>query len=187
MAELGHFIAGERVAGTSGRFADVLDPTHGTVQSRVATRLTGQELASFQATQRQVQGWLAARLGRATQLASTSTAAAAVGVLDGQYDAAVTAPVAASHYALDVLETDLADVDDGYYCACYLRAWALESHVRAHLTREHGEDWFARPAAGEELKRLWAQGQRLSAEELLAEVTGETLDFGLLLADVGIS
>ena len=60
----------------------------------------------------QVQGWLAANLGEATQLASTSTAAAAVGVLDGQYDAAITAPVAASHYALDVLATDIADVDD---------------------------------------------------------------------------
>lgn len=60
----------------------------------------------------QVQGWLAANLGHATQLASTSTAAAAVGVLDNQYDAAVTAPVAASHYPLDVLHTGIADVDD---------------------------------------------------------------------------
>lgn len=60
----------------------------------------------------QVQGWLAAHLGNATQLASTSTSAAAVGVLDEQYDAAITAPVAATHYALAVLETDIADVDD---------------------------------------------------------------------------
>ncbi len=60
----------------------------------------------------QVQGWLATHLGTATQLASTSTAAAAVGVLDGQYDAAITAPVAAEHYPLDVLRTGIADVDD---------------------------------------------------------------------------
>jgi prephenate dehydratase len=60
----------------------------------------------------QVQGWLALHLEAATQLASTSTAAAAVGVLDGQYDAAITAPVAADHYALDVLHTGIADVDD---------------------------------------------------------------------------
>jgi prephenate dehydratase len=60
----------------------------------------------------QVQGWLATHLGQAAQLASTSTAAAAVGVLDGQYDAAVTAPVAAQRYALEVLETGIADVDD---------------------------------------------------------------------------
>lgn len=60
----------------------------------------------------QVQGWLAEHLGQATQQAATSTAAAAVGVLDGDYDAAVTAPVAASHYPLDVLATDVADVAD---------------------------------------------------------------------------
>lgn len=60
----------------------------------------------------QVQGWLADHLAGATQLASTSTAAAAVGVLNGDYDAAITAPVAATHYALDVLETGIADVDD---------------------------------------------------------------------------
>ena len=60
----------------------------------------------------QVQGWLAANLGQATQLAATSTAAAAVGVLAGDYDAAITAPVAAFHYALNVLGTGLADVDD---------------------------------------------------------------------------
>jgi prephenate dehydratase len=60
----------------------------------------------------QVQRWLATHIGHATQLASTSTAAAAVGVLDGQYDAAITAPVAVNHYKLDVLETGIADVAD---------------------------------------------------------------------------
>lgn len=60
----------------------------------------------------QVQGWLRAQLPDANQFASTSTAAAAVGVLDGQFDAAVTAPVAADHYQLDVLHTGVADVDD---------------------------------------------------------------------------
>jgi prephenate dehydratase len=60
----------------------------------------------------QVQGWLAKHLSHATQLAATSTAAAAVGVLDGQCDAAITAPVAADHYDLEVLETGIADVDD---------------------------------------------------------------------------
>ncbi len=60
----------------------------------------------------QVQGWLRANLAHATQLAATSTAAAAVGVLGGEYDAAITAPVAAFHYELNVLGTGLADVDD---------------------------------------------------------------------------
>ena len=34
--ELGHFIAGRRVAGKSGRFGDVYDPNTGEVQARVA-------------------------------------------------------------------------------------------------------------------------------------------------------
>ncbi|OLF10409.1 prephenate dehydratase [Actinophytocola xanthii] len=59
----------------------------------------------------QVQGWLGEHLPAASPTAATSTAAAAVGVLEGEWDAAVTAPVAASHYALSVLATDVADVD----------------------------------------------------------------------------
>jgi prephenate dehydratase len=59
----------------------------------------------------QVQGWLVEHLGQATQAAASSTAAAAVGVAAGEWDAAVTAPVAASHYPLDVLATGVADLD----------------------------------------------------------------------------
>ncbi|MPZ80731.1 MAG: prephenate dehydratase [Actinophytocola sp.] len=59
----------------------------------------------------QVQGWLGDHLPLATQAAANSTAAAAVGVLDGEWDAAVTAPVAATHYALDTLATGVADAD----------------------------------------------------------------------------
>lgn len=59
----------------------------------------------------QVQGWLADHLPGVEQTVATSTAAAAVGVLGGEWDAAVTAPVAAGHYPLDVLATDVADVD----------------------------------------------------------------------------
>jgi prephenate dehydratase len=60
----------------------------------------------------QVQGWLDTHLPHATAVAATSTAAAAVGVTKGEHDAAVTAPVAASHYPLEVLATDIADVSD---------------------------------------------------------------------------
>ncbi|GGS18164.1 MULTISPECIES: prephenate dehydratase [Actinokineospora] len=60
----------------------------------------------------QVQGWLSANLPEATQLAATSTAGAAVGVVEGQYDAAVTAPVAATHYPLEERATDVADERD---------------------------------------------------------------------------
>lgn len=60
----------------------------------------------------QVREWLAAHLPEASQLAANSTAAAAVAVADGELDAAVTAPVAAQHYPLVELATDIADVTD---------------------------------------------------------------------------
>jgi len=36
LREIGHFVGGQRVAGTSGRFADVYDPSIGEVQAKVA-------------------------------------------------------------------------------------------------------------------------------------------------------
>jgi len=78
----------------------------------------------------------------------------------------------------------LADVDDGLYAACYLRAWALETHWRAALRERFGERWFASPEAGEWLQGLWSHGQRLSADELLADTLGEELDFARLTRSV---
>ncbi len=83
-------------------------------------------------------------------------------------------------------ETYLADLDPGFYVAAYLRAWALETHLRAHLRARFGTQWFAQREAGDALRALWRDGQRLSAEELLGELTGAELDFGALLADLGL-
>jgi hypothetical protein len=84
-------------------------------------------------------------------------------------------------------ETFLADVDPGFYCACYLRAWALETHLRSHLRERFGPAWFESAEAGDVLRRLWRDGQRLDAEELLGELTGERLDFRVVLADLGLA
>jgi hypothetical protein len=79
----------------------------------------------------------------------------------------------------------LADVDDGFYAACYLRAWALETHWRAALEERFGERWFASREAGAWLRELWRHGQRLNADELLGEALGEELDFTRLAAEYG--
>ena len=81
-------------------------------------------------------------------------------------------------------ETWLSDVDGGFYAACYLRAWALEVDWRSELSERFGADWFARGEAGAWLRDLWGRGQRLDAERLLAEVSGRTLDFGALAAEL---
>ncbi|MFC6088276.1 prephenate dehydratase [Saccharothrix lopnurensis] len=60
----------------------------------------------------QVRRWLAEHLPDAEVVATTSTAAAARAVLHGQFDAAVSAPVAVRHYPLEVLAADVADVRD---------------------------------------------------------------------------
>ena len=78
----------------------------------------------------------------------------------------------------------LADVDGGFYAACYLRAWALETHWRAALEERFGSRWFASPEAGEWLRSLWRQGQRLDAAELLAETLGGELDLAVLAAEL---
>ena len=57
----------------------------------------------------QTRGWLAAHLPDATVLSSTSTAEAAAQVARGEFDAAVSAPLAAEQHGLEILVDDIAD------------------------------------------------------------------------------
>ena len=80
--------------------------------------------------------------------------------------------------------TWLSDVDSGFYAANYIRAWAFETRLRNLLRERFGLEWFADPAAGALLREIWSQGQRLDADELLAQVTGERIDFAVMLEEV---
>lgn len=82
-------------------------------------------------------------------------------------------------------EQYLMDVDPGFYAAAYLRAWAFESRLRALLRERFGAAWFDSQQAGRLLRDLWAQGQRLDAGELLAQLGAGDLDFAVLAADLG--
>jgi prephenate dehydratase len=91
--------------------AEALLPVH----FSILTRPDGGEIrtvASHPHALAQVRLWLDEHLPNARQVASSSTAAAAVGVDAGDFDAAVTAPVAAEHYPLKILATGVADVRD---------------------------------------------------------------------------
>jgi hypothetical protein len=81
----------------------------------------------------------------------------------------------------------LSDVDPFFYCAAYIRAWALETHVRRLLSERFGELWFEEPEAGDFLKSLWEQGQSMRGDELLVELTGAELDFSALLDDLSLA
>ena len=74
-------------------------------------------------------------------------------------------------------ETDyLADVDAGFYVTDYVRAWAFEAQLQRFFREKFGSTWFARREAGSLLRELWAEGQRLTADELLKEVTSAEIE-----------
>ena len=70
----------------------------------------------------------------------------------------------------------LNDIDSGFYVTEYLRSWAFEAQLRSHLRERFGNAWFANREAGSLLRELWSQGQRYTADELLADVTGAELE-----------
>ena len=70
----------------------------------------------------------------------------------------------------------LADIDSGFYVTAYLRSWAFEAQLRAYLRERFGNTWFARREAGSLLRELWAEGQRPTADEMLADVTGASVE-----------
>jgi hypothetical protein len=82
-------------------------------------------------------------------------------------------------------ESWLVDVDEGFYAACYLRAWALEARWRRALQERFGEAWFDERRAGDWLREIWRGGQRLDADGLLAERVGaEPLEVAALAEEV---
>jgi hypothetical protein len=81
-------------------------------------------------------------------------------------------------------ETWVSDVDEGFYAACYLRAWALEVDWRGELISRFGQTWFESAEAGEWLRDLWSQGQRRDAAALLEGETGGRIDFGRLASEL---
>jgi hypothetical protein len=73
-------------------------------------------------------------------------------------------------------ESYLDDIDGSFYVIGYLRSWAFEAQLRDFLRTEYGHDWFARREAGNLLRELWSLGQAPTADELLRDVTGATLE-----------
>ena len=59
----------------------------------------------------------------------------------------------------------LADVDEGFYCTCYLRAWAFHTQIESLRRPERGRAWVTRPGAGSLRRELWGGGERRTAAE----------------------
>jgi hypothetical protein len=70
----------------------------------------------------------------------------------------------------------LADVDPGFYVTEYVRAWAFEAQLKRFFLEKFGSAWFARRDAGSLLRELWSEGQRLTADEILNELTSAEIE-----------
>lgn len=76
----------------------------------------------------------------------------------------------------------LRDLDDGFYCADYLRAWCVDAQIRARMRDQFGSRWFFDPAVGALLRAWWAEGFRWSADDL-----GAAAGVGLIRPDALIA
>ena len=82
-------------------------------------------------------------------------------------------------------EGHLADMDEGFYSADYLRAWIRSAQLRSHLVSEFGEDWWRNPGTGDLLRGLFAEGTKPSSEDIAARLGFDPLDTAPLLHELG--
>jgi hypothetical protein len=71
----------------------------------------------------------------------------------------------------------LADVDDGLYAARYLRAWLAEASLSTALRDRFGAAWWRSPEAGVFLRERWSVGLGPSAEDVVAPLGYDHLDW----------
>ena len=78
----------------------------------------------------------------------------------------------------------VADLDDHLYAATYLRSWLFEASLSGALRKRHGEAWWHDPAAGETLRRAWSRGQEWNAEDVVAHLGYDRLDWRPVLRQI---
>jgi hypothetical protein len=78
----------------------------------------------------------------------------------------------------------LAEVDDMLYVARYIRSAMVEGSLSAWLRANHGEAWWTSPAAGEALRRSWSRGQQWNAQDVVAHLGYDRLDWRPVLRQI---
>jgi hypothetical protein len=78
----------------------------------------------------------------------------------------------------------LADMDDDFYSADYLRAWVRTAQLRAYVRDRFGTNWWRTPATGQFLRALFVEGTRPSSEEIAERIGFEPLDTGPLVEEL---
>ncbi|MEW6207546.1 MAG: hypothetical protein AB1631_04210 [Acidobacteriota bacterium] len=77
----------------------------------------------------------------------------------------------------------LFDLDDSFYSANYLRAWAFEVRLREHLKEKFGREWWTSRKAGNFLKEMWETGDRYSADEMSSQLGLGPISFDTLIEE----
>jgi hypothetical protein len=75
----------------------------------------------------------------------------------------------------------LTDLDDGFYSANYLRAWAFEVALRDYLKTKFDKNWWTSRRAGNFLREIWGTGDRYDADEMAAQIGIGPINFDLLI------
>jgi hypothetical protein len=73
-------------------------------------------------------------------------------------------------------EAAFIDLEEEFYSADYLMAWMGEACLQDYLKKRFGEEWFTKREAGEFLKGIWGEGERLSLEDLLRRLGHPSMD-----------
>ncbi len=78
----------------------------------------------------------------------------------------------------------LADMDEGFYSADYLRAWVRAAQVRAFLRESVGADWWRRNETGDFLRELFVAGTRPTSEDVAARIGVDPLETQALVREL---
>jgi len=68
-------------------------------------------------------------------------------------------------------------IDGGMYGAAYLRCARVDAALTDRLVAEHGETWWRSEGAGAMLREMWRSGYTLSADETIARLGYDALDW----------
>jgi hypothetical protein len=78
-------------------------------------------------------------------------------------------------------ENYLKDVDEGFYCTSYIRAWMFEAQLKDYILTKFGTAWFKSKKTGDFLKEIWSYGQKYSPEEILDFLGYKSMDINYLI------
>lgn len=81
-------------------------------------------------------------------------------------------------------ENYLRDVDGGFYCTNYIRAWIFQSQLKEYMYRKFDYDWYKKKKAGLFLKELWSCGQKYSIAEILSQLGFDKMDINYLISSL---